>query len=168
MKPLAERHADRARRIVENGTEIGATTAGSLGTVAAIFTDFQTAFNRLSDEEKDSFKESMGELEVSAGVDSLAEAPDGSGRTMAGVGVVNTKVVPAGVDAPEAGNGGGTNLKAVDGWGANASPAATTETTEGSNLAGAALQEQGAGSDGKASTKAAKTPAPAPANAPKS
>lgn len=156
MKSLAERHEARAQRIVSNGTELDATTSGSLGTVIAAYGDFATAYATLTDEEKDQVKETFKDIDGSFGSsDSLSEAPDGSRRTMAGIGVVNTQVVPAGVDLPKAGNGGGTKVDSVDGWGANASPAAFTETREGDNLGGAALQDQGAGSDLKASAKQA-------------
>jgi hypothetical protein len=162
MKSLAERHADRAARIVANGSETGGTPAASIGTVALMFSDFYTARAKLNEDDKAELDASLKTIseEIDAGTTSLAEAPDGSGRTMAGVGVINTKVVPAGVDAPEAGNGGGTDVGSVDGWGANASPAATVKTSD-TNLGGDALQEQGAGADTKAA-KAAKTPAEAP------
>lgn len=169
MQSLEKRHEDRARRIVVNGTEVGRNTAASVGAAAALFRDFATVAARLNSDEQAELRETIGSIEdeIRNNGFSLAEAPDGSGRTMAGVGVINTKVVPAGVEAPEAGNGGGTTVDAVDGWGANASPAGFTENREGSNLGGEALQEQGAGSDLKASAKAAETPAdPAPAPAP--
>jgi hypothetical protein len=162
MKSLAERHEDRAKRIVANGSETSGNTAGSTGTAAVHYRTFVESMRGLSEDQR---KELEGDLqsikdEVENGSYSLAEAPDGSGRTMAGIGVINTKVVPAGVDVPEAGNGGGTEAGKVDGWGANASPAAYVKTTEGSNLAGQALEDQGAGSDAKAAAKAATKEAP--------
>lgn len=158
MKSLAERHADRAKRIVANGSETAGLTANSVGTAALNFRTFIESTRGFSEDEMAELKEAIAEIEAEGNVLSLAEAPDGSGRTMAGIGVVNTKVVPAGVDAPEAGNGGGTSLDNVDGWGASASPAATVKTA-GTNLGGEALQEQGAGSDLKEAGKAAKAEA---------
>ncbi len=157
MQDLATRHEDRARRIVANGSEVGAFPGTSVGTVANAYRDFILLRARLGDDDSDRLEASMKEVETElTGVNSLAEAPDGSRRTMAGIGVVNTNVVPAGLEIPEAGNGGGTTIDKVDGWGANESPASYTETLEGSNLAGEALQEQDAGSDLKASGKQAK------------
>lgn len=165
MKSLAERHADRAARIVANGSETGGGTAGSVGTAATHFRTFIESRARLTYDERAELDKQLANIESETlGSLSLAEAPDGSGRTMAGIGVINTKVVPAGVDAPEAGNGGGTDANHVDGWGANASPAATVKTSD-TNLGGEALQEQGAGSNLKAAAKAAETPATEPAPA---
>lgn len=158
MKPLADRHVDRARRIVANASETRTATAASVGTSAVLFRNFLESTRGLSESEREELDSQLSvitaEVEAGGGL-SLAEAPDGSGRTMAGIGVINTKVVPAGTEAPEAGNGGGTGLGSVDGWGANEAPAARVETTD-NNLSGQALQDQGAGSDlGKAAAGAA-------------
>lgn len=151
MKPLAERHEDRARRIVANASEVGGNSASSVGTSATLYRQFLESTVRLSESERGELDAQCRNIteEVMAGGFSLAEAPDGSGRTMAGIGVVNTKVVPAGTAIPEAGNGGGTGLKSVDGWGANEAPAAMVAGSN-TNLGGQALQDQGAGSDLKA------------------
>lgn len=159
MLNLADRHEDRARRIVANGSEVGAFPGTSVGAVANAYRDFILLRSRLGPDDNDRLEASLSEVERELeGVNSLAEAPDGSRRTMAGVGVVNTDVVPAGLKIPKAasGNGGGTTVDKVDGWGANESPATFTETREGDNNAGEALQAQGAGSDLGASAKQAK------------
>jgi hypothetical protein len=149
MKSLADRHADRARRIVANGTELANNTSNSVGTVAALFSDFITAHGALNEDQRAEFEAVAGNIQAEAEArgHSLAEAPDGSGRTMAGIGVINTNVVPAAFEAPEAGNGGGTSLDNVDGWGAAASPAATVKTSD-TNLGGEALAAQGADGSG--------------------
>lgn len=143
MKPLADRHADRARRIVANGSEINRNTAASVGTSASLYRDFIDSTRGFTDDEKAELSEAIRNIHDEGITLSLAEAPDGSGRTMAGIGVINTKVVPAGVDAPEAGNGGGTDANSLDGWGANASPAQHVKTGD-ANLGGAALAEAAA------------------------
>lgn len=99
----------------------------------------------LTDEGKEAFATAMDGYE---GVSprSLSEAPDGSGDTMAGVGVVNPFVVPAAVLASaEAGNGGG--FKKDAGWGDTApvtiEPLPIIDAPEG-NLNGQSLIDQGA------------------------
>jgi hypothetical protein len=166
MLSLEERHAERAQRIVANGSEIAALPAVSLGAAASFYRNYELVRNRLNEADIKQLDDQLDTIkEEAAGAISLAEAPDGSGRTMAGIGVINVKVVPAAVSVPEAGNGGGTNVDSVDGWGANDSPSSFVETAD-TNLGGQALQEQGAGSDLKASKKGAAAPAPAPAPAP--
>lgn len=156
MKPLADRHADRARRIVANASETSTVTAASVGTSAVLYRNFLESLRGFTEGDKEELEKQVrvitAEVEAGGGL-SLAEAPDGSGRTMAGIGVINPFVVPASVSVPEAakGNGGGTGLGSVDGWGANEAPAARVETAPDGNLGGKALQDQGAGSDlGKA------------------
>ena len=153
MKSLAERHEARAERIVSNASEVNGNVGNLAGAAISLFTDAMTAVAALSAEDRATFEDSVKDVDFEAIVGpSLAESQDGTRRTMAGIGVVNTKVVPAGLEVPEAGNGGGTK---ADGWGANAAPAATVPTDDNGNNAGRSLQEQGAGSDLKASAKQA-------------
>lgn len=165
MLSLAQRHESRAQRIADNAAEFNGGTTGSIGTATLAYTDFVTAFARLSPEEQDRFNETRQNLdEQFDGNRSLSEAPDGSGRTMAGIGVINTGVVPASVIAAEQGNGGGTDAgsysgEAAAGWGAtppvtvDGLPAPSFDPEQG-NLAGQSLEAQGA-TDAAAADKAA-------------
>lgn len=137
MLPLAQRHEDRARRIAMNRSDGGGNPAGSVSTAENLFRDAITARARLTDAEKAELDESLQLAERNGEFDpsrSLAEAPDGSGDTLAGIGTINTKVVPG---SPEGGNGGGDAAWPV---------LPEVVKPEGSNAAGAALQEQGLGS----------------------
>lgn len=149
MRSLAERHEDRAARKAANRAETVDGSANSVATVETMFRDAIAAQARLSDDEKRELDESLraaseaGELGLSTR--SLAEAPDGSGDTMAGIGVVNTNVVPgATLASAEAGNGGGSAADA--GWGSiqpvTEAPLEPAPATDG-NAAGASLVEQG-------------------------
>jgi hypothetical protein len=146
MKSLAERHTDRAQRLVDNATELTGTTSGSVASAEAAFRAAHEARARLTPEEQARLDEALDGVEDDFDNRSLAEAPDGSGRTMAGVGVINTEVVPAAVLAKApAGNGSGS--KGDAGWGTppvtEAAPKAGTKVD--GNLNGAALADQGAG-----------------------
>lgn len=166
MKSLAERHQDRAQRIADNETEFTGGTTGSIGTVTGLYRDMVAAYNRLDDKEKAQFDDTRENLDMELeGERSLAEAPDGSGRSMAGIGVVNTKVVPAAVFAAEQGNGGGTEAggwtgETAPGWGetppatVDGLPAPSFDPARG-NIAGQSLADQGA-VDVEAAEKASK------------
>lgn len=154
MKTLAERHADRIERKAANSADnMGGKIAGSVATAEAAFVEAANARARLSAEEQAELDEALRERAENGGFGgarSLAEAPDGSGETMAGVGVVNTRVVPASVIADEAGNGGGVSgdnwtAEGNAGWGdtppATVAASPTAEAVEG-NANGAALDAQ--------------------------
>lgn len=167
MKSLADRHEDRARRIAANASERAGNPSNSVATVEGLMREATAAAARLSPEEQDELRESLrGAEDEFGGARSLAEAPDGSGQTMAGIGVVNTKVVPASVLAAEAGNGGGTadwgSGEGNAGWGGTApatvAPVPADPAPEG-NLNGAALEAQtgAAAGEGEGTKPAAKT-----------
>lgn len=170
MKSLADRHEDRARRIAANASERSGNPSNSVATVEGLMRQATAAAARLSPEEQDELRESLrGAEDEFGGARSLAEAPDGSGQTMAGIGVVNTKVVPAGVHAAESGNGGGTddwNGTGNAGWGetapATVAPITPDPAPEG-NLNGAALEAQtgAAAGEGEGTKPAAKSKAKA-------
>lgn len=161
MLSLAERHEDRAARKAANRAEnIGGNT-GSVSTAEVAFRDAFAARARLSEAEQKELDEALklaqdrGELDLRSR--SLAEAPDGSGDTMAGIGVVNVAVVPgATLASSQAGNGGGAAADA--GWGET--PPVTEAPLPAANLgdgnaAGASLVEQGTVEAGKAKGKKA-------------
>ena len=102
MQSLAKRHEDRARRLSMNAAERGnfGDPAQSVGTVALAYRQYAMLRVRLTNEtaisELDKAIEGI-DAEFAGGYRSLAEHPDGSGRTMAGIGVVTPAVVPAAV-----------------------------------------------------------------------
>lgn len=171
MLSLADRHEDRAARKAANRAEnIGGNT-GSVATAEAMFRDAMAARARLTEDEQAELEASLklahesGEFTGSAR--SLSEAPDGSGDTMAGIGVVNVAVVPgATLASSQAGNGGGADggeFASVSDAGWGATPPVTEAPLPAANLgdgnaAGASLAEQGA-VDTKAAGKASKAKA---------
>lgn len=156
MKSLAERHADRAQRIVDNGSDVNGVGGDLVAAATAQYYDAMTTVASLNPEQRKAFEDGVKDFDFDeiAGP-SLAEAQDGTRRTMAGIGVVNTDVVPGAVEIPKSAAGNGGGVTKADGWGANAAPSLLVPNREGGNLAGEALQEQGAGSDLKASGKQA-------------
>jgi hypothetical protein len=147
MQSLAKRHDDRIARKAANRSEFQGDTAPSVATAVNLARAAADAVATLGEAGAAEFEQAMQGYEgVSAR--SLSEAPDGSGDTMAGIGVINTKVVPAGVlAAAEEGNGGGGGFKRDGGWGDTAPP--TVEPTPApekpnGNLNGKALSDQGA------------------------
>lgn len=128
MKPLAERHFDRAQRIAENRAErTGFTSPGIGGAVIAMRAGLD-AYHALDDAGRAEADAALKDY-IPNGARSLAEDEDGN--SMAGIGVVNTKVVPA---SAESGNGSGGE---VPGW---TSPP-KTEQFDG-NISGKALDDQ--------------------------
>ncbi len=102
MQNLALRHKDRAQRIANNRSDNSNTfNNGSLsvGTAAIAYRDFAAIASRLPEDQRGEFEEARKAIddEFVNGYRSLAEAPDGSGDTMAGIGVVNAAVVPAAI-----------------------------------------------------------------------
>lgn len=129
MLSLADRHADRAKRIAENRTEREGFPVATAA--AAIIAARQTAdlLAGLDDDGRAEFEEAMRGYDPRE-ARSLAENENGD--TMAGIGVINTKVVPA---SAESGNGGGK----APGW----TDVPETPDLGGSNISGAALEAQG-------------------------
>jgi len=191
MESLAKRHDDRAQRIANNRGENPVMNPlngmPSVGTVLNSFREFKEGFNLIETYHPDPevverlkagvqmIEDEVGELGRS-----LSEAPDGSGDTMAGIGVVNTAVVPAAILAVSTdGGAGGSETDAA--WGDI--PPVTEDglpqpepLEEGNNLSGQALADQlgkpgGWGTKGSPSSadlgkKPAPARAPAPAKAP--
>jgi hypothetical protein len=131
-----------------NRTERGFVPGLSIGAAAIAFRDFFSIAHRLSEGEQkelsvliDGIKE-----EFAGGYRSLAEAPDGSGETMAGIGVVNANVVPAAILA-KGDEGKGASVGNDPAWGDT--PPATVEAPaeakpldNGANINGQALTDQ--------------------------
>lgn len=146
MQSLAKRHEDRAARKAMNRTERGFVPGVSIGAAALAYRDFFLLRNRLSAEEQDQLSPLMEgiEAEFAGGYRSLAEAPDGSGDTMAGIGVVNTAVVPAATLA-KSDEGKGASVSNDAAWGDTApttvTPLPEAEPLEG-NINGQALTDQ--------------------------
>lgn len=156
MQNLAKRHDDRAQRLMINRSETRGNAAQSVGVAIQLARTAADAVAGLTDEGKEAFGEAMDGYEGTS-PRSLAEAPDGSGQTMAGIGVVNTKVVPSATLAnSQEGNGGGAGFKRDAGWGDTApvtvEPLEAVEAPEG-NINGQALADQGAGADETAETE---------------
>lgn len=127
MKTLAERHEDRARRIAENRSDrvgLPAVTAAAAIVAAQSLADTMAS---LDDDGKAEFEAAMADYDPRGSRESLAF--NERGESMAGIGVVNTKVVPA---SAESGNGGGT----APGW----TDVPETPDLGGSNINGAALE----------------------------
>lgn len=148
MQSLAKRHDDRIARKAMNRSELVGETAPDIGSAVVLARAAADAAASLPDAAREAFDAAMDGYEGTS-TRSLAEAPDGSGETMAGVGVVNTKLVPAGVLAnSQEGNGGGGAFKKDAGWGDTAPSTVeafgSVDAPEG-NLNGVALEEQGAG-----------------------
>lgn len=151
MQSLAARHEDRARRIAMNRAERGVQGATnpaiSVGSVAIAFRQFMMLYSRLDENSVKEFEANAESIkaEFAGGYRSLAEAPDGSGDTMAGIGVVNTAVVPSAVLA-KSDDGKGASISNDPAWGETAPVVVDglpeAELGEGDNLNGAALNEQ--------------------------
>lgn len=116
MKSLAERHADRAARKLENASDSTAgNISGRMANAANLMEQAQTAYAGLSEAEKRELQEAYAGADPVDGFKSLAEDDAGNFK-YAGIGVVNPLVVPA-ADQPapvslseveaRAGNGGG-------------------------------------------------------------
>ena len=155
MQSLAKRHDDRIARKAINRSEFIGDTTPSIGTAVNLARAAADAVATLGEAGQDAFAAAMDGYEGTP-ARSLAEAPDGSGDTMAGVGVVNTKVVPAASLAnSQEGNGGGSGFKKDAGWGDTAPPTVeafpTPDAPEG-NLNGQSLIDQGAGASETAET----------------
>lgn len=149
MLSLAKRHDDRIARKAANRSEFTGGTTPSIGSAVTLARAAADAAASLTDAGKEAFADAMDGYE---GVSprSLSEAPDGSGDTMHGIGVVNPAVVPASTLAvSQEGNGGGSGFKKDAGWGDSApttvEPLPVVEAGEG-NVSGRALIDQGADS----------------------
>lgn len=146
MQSLAQRHEDRAARKAMNRTERGYFPGISIGAVALAYRDFYSLAHRLTDEEQEQLKPLVEGInaEFAGGYRSLAEAPDGSGDTMAGIGVVNTAVVPSAVIA-RSDDGKGASVNNDPAWGdtapATVEPLPAAPAIDG-NINGAALNDQ--------------------------
>lgn len=93
MKSLAERHAERAQRKVDNAVESSLAPGGAIGHAATAIAVANAAVNSLSPEQREELKtviESDGFADVVDNIDPAA---------MAGIGVVNPLVAPAGMAA---------------------------------------------------------------------
>ena len=148
MQSLANRHDDRAKRKAMNRTERGYVPGVSLGAVALAYRQFVELRARLGGDENllNQLDEhiSIIDADVGSGFRSLAEAPDGSGDTMAGIGVVNPLVVPAATLAKsEEGKGASVGNDAAFGETApvTVAPLPEAEPVEG-NINGEALKQQ--------------------------
>lgn len=142
MKSLAERHTDRAQRKADNASEFTGGATSNLGAAISAAQDAHNLYEGLSSDHKSEFDKIMADFEPS-NARSIAE--DDNGNTMAGIGVINTDIVPA---KAEGGNGGGTG-----GW---FDVPVVAPVTDGSNVSGRSLEEQGV---------VTPTPAPAPSKA---
>jgi hypothetical protein len=169
MQSLANRHEDRARRKAMNRAERGFVPGISVGAVAIAYQQFATLRARLDERGLELLEPNIAKIdeEILAGTRSLAEAPDGSGETMAGIGVVNPLVVPAAVLArDEAGKGASVGNDPA--W--NEAPVTVDGLPEakpldpGSNINGQALVDQ-AGASGGWGTETPTTAKPEDANA---
>lgn len=155
MHSLAKRHEDRAKRKAVNALSSETYVGNSLAHVESLARQTKEAMAKLSDEEKD---EVMAALEAGEAGSSRSLAEDETGNhTMAGIGVVNSAVVPAAVlaneDSGEGSPGASAAAVAKDaGWGATPPP--TVETPEPAapidgNISGHSLGEQAAGASAK-------------------
>lgn len=151
MKSLAERHADRAQRKADNASERTGFTTNTAAEAIILAQNVADIVSGLDEVALAEFKTAMQDYDPTS---SRSISEDEDGNSMAGIGVVNTKVVPA---AAEGGNGGGTG-----GW------VQQPEPTDfgGGNINGAALEAQTGdtsgswGGEAKTDTKAdAKTKA---------
>jgi len=99
MKPLAERHADRAQRKADNMAESqdASNYTGGLGDAMNKIADAQTALAGLSPNQREELKSAF-EANLAEGADgfrSLAEeGNDAPGLSLAGIGTVDTRVTP--------------------------------------------------------------------------
>lgn len=164
MQSLAKRHEDRAARKAMNRTETSGNTALSIGTIALAYRSFAELRYGLNGDK--SLEAELGaamdgiDAEFAAGEQrSLAEAPDGSGDTMAGIGVINPDVVPAKFDKVKAlpepqGLDAGSNINGqalVDqaggagAWGSVGTPKSGTDSLSGNG--------GGTGDDGQQANK---------------
>lgn len=121
MQSLANRHEDRAQRIANNRTEANSgfnNGSMSVGTAAIAYRDFAAIASRLPEDQRAEFDEARRAIddEFVNGYRSLAESPDGSGDTMAGIGVVNAAVVPAAMLATSD-DGKGASVGSDPAWG---------------------------------------------------
>lgn len=100
MKPLAQRHEDRAQRKADNMAESTVNdtgTKGNIGRVANLISETQAALSGLSAGERRELQDTYGEsLEATAeGFRSIAEeGNDADGLALAGIGTFNAAVVP--------------------------------------------------------------------------
>ncbi len=93
MKSLAKRHAERAQRKVDNAVESSLAPGGGVGHAATAIAAANAAIAALSPEQREELKavvESDGFADVVESIDPSA---------MAGIGVVNPLVAPAGMAA---------------------------------------------------------------------
>jgi len=104
MKSLADRHADRAQRKADNLAESSApTTTGNVGNAANLIVQAQEAFGALNEKQRDELKAVMTG-DIGDGFRSIAEDDTGALK-MAGIGVINPLVTPAGEFNKAAGEG---------------------------------------------------------------
>lgn len=156
MQSLAQRHEDRARRIAMNRSERTGGPVMGVGTAALLYRNFADARARIPENFQEELATALVGIdeEFAGGSRSLAESPDGSGQTMAGIGVVNTQVVPAASIAVSDDGKGSSHTKDAA-WGetppATVEPLPVVEPTSG-NVNGQALVDQlgepGAGENG--------------------
>lgn len=168
MQSLATRHEDRANRLAMNRAErgvIGGFNPGvSVGSVAIAYRQFALLRSRLTPENLEELNSNLEgiDAEFAGGYRSLAEAPDGSGDTMAGIGVVNTNVVPSAVIA-KSDDGKGANVGNDPAWQGTSpvtvEPLKPAELGEGNNLNGQSLVDQN-GDAGGWGTETPTTPTP--------
>ncbi len=142
MQSLAKRHEDRAARKAMNRTETSGNTALSIGTIALAYRSFAELRYGLNGDERLTAELDAAmagiDAEFAGGYRSLAEAPDGTGDTMAGIGVINGAVVPAKFD----------KVKPLP---------EPTALDEGSNINGQALSDQAGGAGAWGSVGTAKS-----------
>ena len=144
MKSLVERHADRAQRKADNAAEFTGGTVPDIGAAIVAMTTGLDLLSSLSEDDQAKVKAALSDYDPTA-ARSIAE--DENGNSMAGIGVVNTNVVPA---MAEGGNGGGTTGGWVD------APVSELGQPDGPNANGAALDAQGAGASAPAGAKGSK------------
>ena len=135
MKSLAERHAERAERKLENASDSTAgNISGRMANAANLMEQAQAAYAGLTDDEKRELQEAYAGHDPVDGFKSLAEDDAGNFK-YAGIGVVNPLVVPS-ADQPapvnlseveaRAGNGGGWGDGNVNGRAVEAATAAAS------------------------------------------
>jgi hypothetical protein len=139
MKPLSERHADRAQRKADNAAESahsGNNLNDGIGNAARLIGEATLAINALAPEQRERLMDRMkgGDIDSNGGFRSIAE--DDAGKLkMAGIGVIDPAVTPAG-EYHAAGQDG---VQA-----AGKLPTASYDPTKG-NLNGAAVEAAGGG-----------------------
>jgi hypothetical protein len=142
MKSLAERHADRAQRKVDNAVFSIQPSGGDIGMAAFRISEAQAAIAALTPEQRDELKELMPEdgfSDASAEADASAYDAAGNLKT-AGIGVVNPLVAPvAAAMAVEGAQSADTPLGGQTGNGGWGTPPEPSLTPADGNQNGAAV-----------------------------